>query len=69
MKGAGEWLETEWWDKEFKEKHGVKEHDEADWDWIDGETWEEKDVEQDARKEHDMGIPTRESDNSEYWDW
>lgn len=51
MKGAGEWLETEWWDKEYKEEQGVKEHDDADWDWIDGETWEEKDENDDKEEE------------------
>jgi len=40
MKGAGEWLETEWWDKEMKKNMHVKEHDDADYDWLDGETWE-----------------------------
>jgi len=42
MKDAGEWLETEWWDAEYKEKRGIKDHDDADWDWLDGESWDEK---------------------------
>lgn len=50
MKDAGEWLETEWWDKEYKEEKGVKEHDDADWDWMDGETWEEKDQDDDEEE-------------------
>ena len=37
--GVAQWLETEWWDKKYKEEKGVEEHDQADWDWIDGETW------------------------------
>ena len=51
MPDAGEWLETEWWDKEYKEEKGVKEHDDADWDWMDGETWDEKDVDDDVEEE------------------
>jgi len=47
---AAEFLETEWWDKEWKEHKGVKEHDDADWDWKDGETWEEKSEEDDKEE-------------------
>jgi len=48
MPNAADFLETEYWDKDYKEERNVKEHDDADWDWLDGETWEEEDAEWDA---------------------
>lgn len=45
MSLAGQFLDEEWWDNDWKDHMKIPEHDSADWDWKDGDTWEEADTE------------------------